>query len=45
MAQEIKKFIEKNFLHFNAASLVDAAKGYEDHLASKKKCLSPLQVQ
>ena len=42
MAQEIKKFIEKNFLHFNAASLVDAAKGYEDHLASKKKMLISL---
>jgi deoxyhypusine synthase len=42
MAQEIRKFIEKNFLHFNAASLVDAAKGYEDHLASGKKMLISL---
>lgn len=42
MAQEIRKFIEKNFLHFNAAALVDAAKGYEDHLASGKKMLVSL---
>ena len=25
----ISHFIEKHFLHFNAAALVDAAKGYE----------------
>src|SRR6195952_5762657 len=29
----ISQFIEKNYLHFNAAALVDAAKGYETHLA------------
>src|SRR6195952_2332775 len=28
----ISLFIEKNYLHFNAAALVDAAKGYETHL-------------
>ena len=28
----VSKFIEKHFLHFNAASLVDAAKAYEQHL-------------
>jgi len=28
----ISQFIEKNYLHFNAAALVDAAKGYETHL-------------
>ena len=28
----ISQFIEKNYLHFNAASLVDAAKGWETHL-------------
>ena len=28
----ISQFIEKHFLHFNAAALVDAAKGYETHL-------------
>lgn len=28
----ISQFIEKNYLHFNAAALVDAAKGYEAHL-------------
>ena len=26
----ITQFIEKYYLHFNAAALVDAAKGYED---------------
>ncbi|MDZ4676518.1 MAG: deoxyhypusine synthase family protein [Oligoflexia bacterium] len=33
----ISQFIEKNFLHFNAASLVDAAKGYNKHLESGGK--------
>ena len=42
MGQEIKKFIKKNFLHFNAASLVDAAKGYENHLEKGKKMLISL---
>ncbi len=28
----ISQFIEKNYRHFNAAALVDAAKGYEVHL-------------
>ncbi|MBC8226842.1 MAG: deoxyhypusine synthase family protein [Gammaproteobacteria bacterium] len=42
MAKEIKKFIEANFLHFNAASLVDAAQGYENHLESGKKMLISL---
>ncbi|MBC8305155.1 MAG: deoxyhypusine synthase family protein, partial [Pelagibacterales bacterium] len=39
MAKEIKTFLEKNFLHFNAAALVDAAKGYQTHLDSGKKML------
>ena len=39
MAKEIKSFLEKNFLHFNAAALVDAAKGYQTHLDSGKKML------
>lgn len=42
MAQEIRKFIQKNYLHFNAAALVDAAKGYEKHLAEGKKMLVSL---
>ena len=42
MAKEIKNFIETHFLHFNAAALVDAAKGYEAHLASGKKMLISL---
>ncbi len=28
----VSEFIESNYLHFNAAALVDAAKGYEAHL-------------
>jgi deoxyhypusine synthase len=42
MAKTIKQFIEKNYLHFNAASLVDAAKGYEKHLKEGKKMLISL---
>ncbi len=39
---EIRKFIEKHYLHFNAASLVDAAKGYESHIHQGKKMLISL---
>lgn len=42
MEKPIRSFIEKHFLHFNAASLVDAAKGYEAHLQSGKKMLISL---
>lgn len=42
MANEIRSFIEKNYLHFNGAALVDAAKGYEKHLAEGKKMLISL---
>ncbi|MFZ9027685.1 MAG: deoxyhypusine synthase family protein [Crocinitomicaceae bacterium] len=38
----IRNFIEKNYLHFNAAALLDAAKGYEQHLAEGKKMLISL---
>ena len=38
----ISSFIEKHYLHFNAAALVDAAKGYNDHLSSGKKMLVSL---
>jgi len=38
----ISKFIESNFLHFNAASLMDAAKGYEQHLAEGGKMMVTL---
>lgn len=38
----VRDFIEKNYLHFNAAALVDAAKGYEVHLKSGKKMLISL---
>ena len=38
----ISEFIEKYFLHFNAASLVDAAKGYEDQLNQGSKMLVSL---
>ena len=38
----IGQFIEKNYLHFNAAALVDAAKGYETHLAEGGKMMVTL---
>jgi deoxyhypusine synthase len=38
----ISKFIENEFLHFNAAALVDAAKGYERHLADGGKMMITL---
>ncbi|SFJ42527.1 deoxyhypusine synthase family protein [Myroides guanonis] len=39
---KVSQFIEKNYLHFNAATLVDAAKGYEAHLLSGGKMLISL---
>ncbi len=38
----ISSFIEKHYLHFNAAALVDAAKGYKKHKAEGKKMLISL---
>ncbi|MTI40503.1 deoxyhypusine synthase family protein [Fulvivirga lutimaris] len=38
----ISDFIEHHYLHFNAAALVDAAKGYKKHLAEDKKMLISL---
>ncbi len=38
----ISQFIEKNYLHFNAAALVDAAKGYEAHLEKGGKMFMTL---
>src|SRR6478752_8286521 len=35
----ISKFIARNYRHFNAAALLDAAKGYETHLAAGGKML------
>ncbi len=42
MSKPISEFIEKHYLHFNAAALVDAAKAYRDHLESGKKMLVSL---
>ena len=42
MNNTITNFIEKHFLHFNAAALVDAAKGYENQLANGGKMLVSL---
>lgn len=39
---EISQFLEKHFLHFNAASLVDAAKGYETQLEQGSQILVSL---
>src|SRR5210317_2249688 len=38
----ISQFIEKHYLHFNAAALVDAAKGYENQLEQGAKMLISL---
>src|SRR6201999_3499808 len=38
----ISHFIEKNYLHFNAAALMDAAKGYETHLLEGGKMMVTL---
>lgn len=38
----ISQFIEKHYLHFNAAALVDAAKGYEEHLLENGKMMITL---
>src|SRR5215208_4945454 len=35
----VSKFIAKHYRHFNAAALLDAAKGYEAHLAAGGKML------
>ena len=40
--QHISRFIEENYKHFNAASLVDAAKAYKQHLADGKKMMITL---
>jgi deoxyhypusine synthase len=42
MGKEIRDFIEKHYLHFNAAALVDAAKAYEKHINEGKKMLISL---
>ena len=38
----ISQFIEHNYRHFNAAALVDAAKGYESHLLEGGKMMITL---
>ncbi|MES2694888.1 MAG: deoxyhypusine synthase family protein, partial [Verrucomicrobiota bacterium] len=38
----VSKFIAQNYHHFNAASLLDSAKGYETHLAAGGKMLVTL---
>lgn len=38
----ISQFIQKHFLHFNAASLVDAAKAYEERLEAGNKMMITL---
>src|SRR5690606_10205716 len=35
----ITDFLKRNFKHFNAASLIDAAEGYKKHLADGNKML------
>ena len=38
----IRDFIEKHYLHFNSAALVDAAKGYETHMTEGGKMMVTL---
>ncbi len=38
----ISQFMEKHYLHFNAAAMVDAAKGYEKHLDEGGKMMITL---
>src|SRR5207237_5927094 len=38
----ISQFVEKHYKHFNAAALVDAAKGYDTHLAEGGKMMVTL---
>jgi deoxyhypusine synthase len=38
----VSQFIEHNYRHFNAAALIDAAKGYEAHLNEGGKMLVSL---
>jgi len=42
MKGPVSQFMEKHYLHFNAAALMDAAKGYEMHLAKKGKMMVTL---
>ncbi len=42
MRGPISQFIEHNYRHFNAAALMDAAKGYEAHLAEGGKMMITL---
>jgi deoxyhypusine synthase len=39
MSKGPSQFIEKHYLHFNSASLVDAAKAYEQQLANGAKMM------
>lgn len=38
----ISEFVEKHYKHFNAAALVDAAKGYKEHVEGGKKMMITL---
>ncbi|WP_188627543.1 deoxyhypusine synthase family protein [Pedobacter quisquiliarum] len=38
----VSQFLETNYLHFNAAALMDAAKGYEQHLEEGGKMMITL---
>ena len=42
MSRPVSDFITKHFKHFNAAALLDAAKGYKEHLSKDRKMLVSL---
>ena len=42
MKGPVSQFMEKHYLHFNAAAMMDAAKGYELHLNEGGKMMVTL---
>ncbi len=38
----VSQFVQEHFRHFNAAALLDAAKGYEEHLDEGGKMMVTL---
>ncbi|HRP40272.1 MAG: deoxyhypusine synthase family protein [Chitinophagales bacterium] len=42
MSTPIRDFMQKHYLHFNAAAMMDAAKGYETHIAEGGKMMVTL---
>ncbi|MCB0779122.1 MAG: deoxyhypusine synthase family protein, partial [Flavobacteriales bacterium] len=41
-SRPVSSFMEHHYLHFNAAALMDAAKGYKEHLGKGRKMMVTL---